>query len=105
MIETGQYVGEREEHRLCVLCNRMEIENEEHCLIRRNRYVDIRNTLFAAAINVGNDFLEKTDGKNSLLFYTVRCWYLKSYVLGHSFYTDKEVLLFCYTVTLMIILI
>ncbi len=29
-IETGQYVGKREENRLCVLCNRMETENEEH---------------------------------------------------------------------------
>ncbi len=55
--------GEREENRLCVLCNRMEIENEEHCLIRCNRYAGIRNTLFAAAIDVENVFfLEKTDG-------------------------------------------
>ncbi len=41
----------------CVLCNRMEIENEEHYLIRCNRYVDIRNTLFAAAIDVENGIL------------------------------------------------
>ncbi len=37
------------------------IENEEHCLIRCNKYVDIRNTLFAAAIDVENVLLEKTD--------------------------------------------
>ncbi len=41
----------------------MEIENEEHCLIRCNRYADIRNTLFAAAIDVENVFLEKTHGE------------------------------------------
>ncbi len=34
----------------------MEIENDEHCLIRCNRYADIRNTLFAAAIDVENVF-------------------------------------------------
>ncbi len=55
-IKTDRYVDEREENRLCVLCNRMQIKNEEHCLIRCNRYADIRNTLFAAAIDVENVF-------------------------------------------------
>ncbi len=42
----------------------MEIENEAHCLIRCNRYADIRNSLFAAAIDVENVFfLEKIDGE------------------------------------------
>ena len=62
-IETGRYVGEREHDRLCVLCDAMEVENEEHCLIRCNRYADIRNTLFAAAINIDNTFLDKTDNE------------------------------------------
>ncbi len=62
-IETGRYLGEREENRLCVLCIRMVIENEDHCLIRCNKYTDIRNTLFAAAIDVESVFIEKMDGE------------------------------------------
>ena len=62
-IETGRYVGEREEERVCVLCDAMEIENEEHCLIRCSRYADIRSTLFAAATNLDDLFLEKTDSE------------------------------------------
>ncbi len=48
MYDETEYVGEQEDNRFCILCNRMEIENEEHCLIMCNRYADIRNTLFAA---------------------------------------------------------
>ncbi len=46
----------------------MEIKNEEHCLIRCNIYVDIINTLFAAAIDVENVFYWKTDGEKLLIY-------------------------------------
>ncbi len=49
----------------------MEIENEEHCLIRCNRYMDIRNTLFAAAIDVENVFFRENRWGKTLLFYPV----------------------------------
>ncbi len=79
----------------------MEIKNEEHCLIRYNRYVNI----FAAAIDVENVFLRENGlGKN--LFYFIQCDASivtakachKSYILGHSFYIDKEgILIFLYS--------
>ncbi len=90
MIETGQYVGEREEHRLCVLCNRMEIENEEHCLIRCNRYMDIRNTLFAAAIDIENVFFRENGwGKLSFILSSVMLVFEIAKACQHILHTRR----------------
>ena len=44
-LETGRYEGLPETERLCPLCQ-IEIENEEHVLIKCSFYDDIRNDLF-----------------------------------------------------------
>ncbi len=81
----------------------MELENEEHCLITCNRYADIRNTLFAAAINVENVFFiffyfyrnrwEKLSfilSSVKLVFETAKACQQVLHNRTQFFYTDKE---------------
>jgi hypothetical protein len=60
-IETGRYIGEREEERLCVFCDAGEIENEEHCLIRCKQHDAIRKTLFDSAVFINDSFMLLSD--------------------------------------------
>ena len=60
-IETGRFVGESVNERVCKICNSGEIEDEEHCLIRCKTYESIRNVLFAAAEDVISNFQELCD--------------------------------------------
>ena len=46
-IETGRYIGEQIEHRVCILCNRNETEDEIHFLFSCPLYKDERNLLFS----------------------------------------------------------
>ncbi len=85
----------------------MEIENEEHCLIRCNSYADLRNTLFVAGIDVEKVFYflrENRCGKS--LFYFIQCdtsiWDSQSLPTKPTyqgrFYTDKEgIFIFLYS--------
>lgn len=66
-IETGRYVGESEENRLCQTCKSNEVENEEHCLTRCDSYVSIRQILYNAATKIDNNFQNKSD-TNKLYF-------------------------------------
>ena len=45
-IEIGHYNGADIEHHLCSLCDKNEIEDECHVLIRCDMYDDIRSDLF-----------------------------------------------------------
>ena len=45
-IEIGHYNGVDVEHRLCTLCDKHEIEDECHVVIRCDMYEDIRSELF-----------------------------------------------------------
>jgi len=58
-LETGRYRGEKEEDRLCVLCDNKEIENEIHFLLKCRMYESERCILFEKV----ND---RHDGFNNL---------------------------------------
>jgi hypothetical protein len=45
-IETGRYIGERPEDRLCRFCGDQEIENESHFLLDYTFYREIRTFIF-----------------------------------------------------------
>ena len=45
-VETGRYVGEPPEQRLCSFCNQLQIEDEKHFLIQCTFYNDIRADVF-----------------------------------------------------------
>ena len=45
-VETGRYVGEPPEQRLCSFCNQIQIEDERHFLIQCTFYNDIRTDVF-----------------------------------------------------------
>ena len=60
-VETGRFVNENINDRLCILCNNGEIENEEHCIIRCNIYNDIRQQLYSEACTVDDNFINYND--------------------------------------------
>ena len=45
-IETGRYIGEIPEQRLCRFCDTQSIEDERHFLLHCGLYTDIRETVF-----------------------------------------------------------
>jgi len=45
-LETGRFKGEKEEDRICVLCNNKEIENEFHFLLKCTLYHNERSSFF-----------------------------------------------------------
>ena len=45
-IETGRYVGENIDQRICQFCNRNVVETEPHFLLECDRYSNIRNNIF-----------------------------------------------------------
>ena len=47
-VETGRYVGEKTEERLCKVCQRGQIENELHFVFNCVMYNDFRNDLLSA---------------------------------------------------------
>ena len=68
-IETGRYTGEREEDRLCRVCDSGEVENELHAIIRCPAYCDIRAELYSAAVKADSNFMDFTDDiKLSFIF-------------------------------------
>ena len=74
-IETGRYVRERPEQRLCVFCDAMEIEDEEHVLTRCKLYEDIRENLFTNMNEYCRNFYEycDTDKMSFILSYPHSC--------------------------------
>ena len=55
-IETGRYRGEKEQERICVLCNKCEIENEKHFLLECDMYNEERQLLFQQVNECIQDF-------------------------------------------------
>ncbi|XP_053394824.1 uncharacterized protein LOC123524463 [Mercenaria mercenaria] len=53
-IETGRYIGERPEDRLCSFCQSRSIEDECHFLINCTFYRDIRTDMFSDQLNKNN---------------------------------------------------
>ncbi len=41
---------------LCVMCTLMEVENDEHCLIKCDMYANITIALFNFALDIDNSF-------------------------------------------------
>jgi hypothetical protein len=60
-IETGRYVGESVDERVCKICNNGEVEDEEHCLIRCSAYDEVRVSLFSAANDINQEFHTYSD--------------------------------------------
>ena len=47
-IETGRFINEPLEHRLCIFCDQNNIENEEHFLVLCPAYNNIRQRLLSS---------------------------------------------------------
>jgi len=60
-IETGRYVGENVEDRLCTLCDLQEVESEEHVITRCPIYTDIRQLLYQEASRLCDNFHANCD--------------------------------------------
>ena len=68
-IETGRYIGEPVENRLCRFCNSQNVESELHFLINCTFYNDIRQTVFSEILMVP-DFTQ-LDEQGKLTFLMV----------------------------------
>ena len=55
-IETGQYIGERPEDRLCRLCDERAVESEQHFLFECDFYQSIRQHVFGDLLN-SNEYI------------------------------------------------
>jgi len=66
-IETGRWrrPREKEEERICLLCESGEVENEEHFVMRCTRYDDLRQILFSKV-------LQATEGRINLAVWKSR---------------------------------
>ena len=60
-IETGRYVGEKPNERLCKICDSQQIEDETHFLLHCPFYSVLRNTLFSSLEHADLDQLSDTD--------------------------------------------
>ena len=60
-IETGRYVGEKPNERLCKICDSQQIEDETHFLLHCPFYSVLRNTLFSSVEHADLDQLSDTD--------------------------------------------
>ena len=54
-VETGRYVGEAPELRICTFCDRQEVENEQHFLLHCDLYRHIRSNVFQGTDNSISD--------------------------------------------------
>lgn len=50
-METGRYVGEKPEDRLCKLCDQQSVESETHFLFYCSLYNNIRSDIFGELFN------------------------------------------------------
>ena len=50
-IETGRYVGEAPDQRLCVFCNQNAVEDERHLLFFCDMYNELRSQIFGDIID------------------------------------------------------
>jgi hypothetical protein len=62
-LETGRYERGRipVHERVCMLCDGIEVEDEDHVVLRCPLYMDLRNELFTEAQNVNAAFIELSD--------------------------------------------
>ncbi len=63
-IETGTYENLAEEQRLCVLCNKGEVESEQHTMMRCTFYANEQADLFALATEQNDTFLSLMNKNN-----------------------------------------
>ena len=59
-IETGRYVGEAPEDRLCKLCTSQSVESEMHFLLQCERYDDLRRNEFKDMFNITQGMTPET---------------------------------------------
>ena len=60
-IETGRYVGEKPEERLCKICDSQQIEDETHFLLHCPFYSVLRDNIFSSIEHVDFDQLPDID--------------------------------------------
>ena len=67
-LETGRWVDEKEEERLCNVCVTGKVESEEHFLLDCYVYRQLRENMFAKVLDqTGYDLLLMKDDKNWLM--------------------------------------
>ena len=66
-IETGRYSNVKYDERLCKLCNKGKVENEEHFLLECELYEDLRSNVMQQALELDNDF-SNLNNRNKLCF-------------------------------------
>ena len=59
-IETGRYIGENPEGRLCKICQGGQTEDETHFLLYCAHYTELRNDLLSSVYQ-GNSFVSLTE--------------------------------------------
>jgi hypothetical protein len=92
-VETGRYVGESPEQRLCKLCNSGLVEDETHFLVECALYSNTRSVIFGNILNC-DEFIRKSN-KDKLVFlvqthprkcakFIVNAYYIRSSMLYTS---------------------
>ncbi len=66
-IETGRYENLAEEQRLCILCNKGEVESEQHTMMKCTFYTNEQADLFALATQQNNMFLSLNEQEQFIL--------------------------------------
>ena len=61
-IETGRFIGERIEDRLCRMCDQNQIENETHFLFHCSLYNELRRAILSCLYE--ETIISKTDNEN-----------------------------------------
>ena len=82
-IETGRYIGERPEDRLCRCCSEHEIENESHFLLDCTFYSEIRIFIFGDLLT-SNSFVNM-DSQEKERYLMTRCTRKMAKYLVHAF--------------------
>ena len=79
-VETGRYVGEPLDTRLCTLCNTNAIENEIHFVLECQHYHTIRNSLLNDAL-LHNQVIDLTAENTFVYFMKIHPRILEKYVV------------------------
>lgn len=89
-VETGRYIGERVEDRLCRFCTDQCIENEPHFVVKCSFYRHIRSEYFGELFNT-NDFNSKTDSEKLVYLINDKSRTLAKYIVKSYSYRREGI--------------